>query len=176
MQRVQPLGTGAHIVGGALRRGLDQRIGPGLQIQESVKRVIDQRIGKAVELKNRAIGKMDVEQTQKRLMDMGKHIGRWHKFPGVAPAIIDAQERLFLRVPGDHRQEIGIGVARNRAVQRRDCQAAAMARAKRAQGFASTGKAGTSAASPWLARSPDGRSRICSSMGTRAAGWTGLTR
>jgi hypothetical protein len=108
----------------AAGRGLDQRIGPALQIEEGIEGGIDNRIGKAVKLGDRAFGEMDVEQACQRLMDMGEHIGGGHQLPAIAPAIVDAEEGLFAGIPGDQRQEVGEGVARDRALERGGGEAA----------------------------------------------------
>ncbi len=117
VQGIEPAGSGAQIVCGPPRRGLHQRIGPDLEVEVSIERGIDQRICKGDELQHRAFGEVDIEQPKQRLLDMGEHVGGGNELPGLAPAIVDAQERLFLLDPGQHWQEVGIGIARHRRAQ-----------------------------------------------------------
>ena len=111
MQRIESPGSATQIIGRAPGRGLDQRVRSHLEVEIGVERRIDQRIGEGDELEDRAFREMDVEKAQQRLLDMGEHIGGGHEFPGLAPAIVDAQEGFFFLDPGDHRQEVRIGIA-----------------------------------------------------------------
>ena len=153
------------------RRCLDQRIGPGLEINIGIERRRDQRVGEADELHDAVLGKLDVEQAEQRLVDMREHIGGRGQLPSIAPAIIDAEKGFLFLDPGDERQEIRIAVACDRAVQDGEGKPAACSGSGRLHGCGSA-RAGTTGS----ASSVPGTSRICSSTGTRAAVETGGTR
>lgn len=157
MQGLQAHGAGAQIVEGAPGRGLDERIGPCLEVEKGVERIVDQRVGETLELEDRAFGKIDVEQPQQRLMDMGEHVGGGDQLPAIAPAIVDGEEGLFFLDPGGERKKIGIAVA---------LDAAAQPRQRHARLIAGHGRA---PASFWPS---SGRSLTCSSTFARDAGET----
>src|SRR3546814_11521554 len=84
------------------RRCLDQRIWQGLEVEIGVERWRNQRVGEADKLDDAVLGKLDVEQTEQRLVNMREHNGGRGQLPSIAPAIIDA-EKGFLIITSEAR-------------------------------------------------------------------------
>ena len=117
VKRIETVAPRLQIIIGLLRRRLDKRIIARLEIEKGVEHIVDERVGECMKLHDRRWRKVNVEQSLQGAMDMGEHIGGRNKFPGVAPAIVDAEKGLLRLVPGHHGQEVGIGVPRDSATQ-----------------------------------------------------------
>src|SRR3546814_9384505 len=98
---------------------MNERIISGLEIKERVERIVDQRIGKGMDLQDRPVREMDVQQPLQSPLDMGEHIGGRQQLPGMAPGIVDAEERFGLLVPGNQRKIVGETIQANGAAQAR---------------------------------------------------------
>src|SRR3546814_4829613 len=92
VQRFQAMAPFAEIGVGIARLRLNERIISGLEIKERVERIVDQRIGKGMDLQDRPVREMDVQQPLQSPLDMGEHIGGRQQLPGMAPGIVDRSE------------------------------------------------------------------------------------
>src|SRR3546814_7224284 len=75
-----------------------------------------------MDLQDRPVREMDVQQPLQSPLDMGEHIGGRQQLPGMAPGIVDAEERFGLLVPGNQRKIVGETIPANGAAQPRIAQ------------------------------------------------------
>src|SRR3546814_8650445 len=75
-----------------------------------------------MDLQDRPVREMDVQQPLQSPLDMGEHIGGRQQLPGMAPGIVDAEERFGLIVPGNQRKIVGETIPANGAAQPRIAQ------------------------------------------------------
>src|SRR3546814_8000460 len=75
-----------------------------------------------MDLQDRPVREMDVQQPLQSPLDMGEHIGGRQQLPGSAPGIVDARERFGLLVPGNQRKIVGETIPANGAAQPRIAQ------------------------------------------------------